>query len=99
MYAPASRYLKKWLRLAKLANINIFYWSKEHFRLHMKHLPTFEKIAQTRRTHLVKYSDDPALSQIYAARMTRQAEEKTGLRARWRASIKLEQAETALQQM
>ena len=96
LYAPASRYLKKWLRLAKPANINIFYRSKEHFGLHMKHLPTFAKIAQTRRAHLVKYSDDPALRQIYAARMTRQAEEKTGLRARWRASTELEQAETAI---
>ena len=62
----------------------------------MKHLPTFAKIVQTRRTRLVKYSDNPALRQIYAVRMTQQAEEETGLRARWRASTELEQAETVI---
>ena len=91
-----TRMLKKWTHLAQPANVNIFFRSKEHYGLHLKHMTEFSKRLQVMRQHLIKHSSDERIVTIYNAKRAHHANDKKDLRAAWRSTIALENAESAV---
>jgi len=91
-----DRMLKKWTSLAKPSSTNIFYRSKRHFGLHLTHMVNFTKKVQVLRELLLKHSNDPKVAAINRAKEERHHREVEELRARWRPSKALAQAESAV---
>lgn len=94
----ATRMLKKWTGLARPANVNIFFRSKEHFGLHLKHMSEFTKRLQVLRSHILKYSNDNRVRKVYEMNLTRHSSEMASPQqgATWRPTLALERAEAAV---
>ena len=86
-----TRYLKKWLGVARCADPNLLYRSREHFGLQLPNIKTCFKKAQTGVEHKMKHSKDQNIKSLHNAKS------KCDLKkVRWTGNKQLEKVERAI---
>ena len=60
---------RSWLGLAKMAEPSILYRSQEHFGLNLKDLVQMEKQLRVIKWHIIKYSKDAQMQELYQYRL------------------------------
>ena len=86
-----NRYLKKWTRLAKTADLNIFYRSHEHHGLGLTQATELFMTQQLIRRHQLANSIDPTVRSIHEEYYASQKSRKARGTNEWKVSVKLTQ--------
>ena len=89
--AEITKYLKKWLGVARCADNTVLYRSKQHFGLQIPNIKTCFKKAQTGREHKMKHSKDNNIRKLHCVK-AKSEEEKV----RWSACKELNNVERAI---
>ena len=63
--ATCTRYLKRWLGLARSAPVDVLYVKREHHGFQLHNVVTYFRRLQLVRLHLLKHSIDPELQLLY----------------------------------
>ena len=63
--STCTRYVKRWLGLARTAPVEVLYTSRQHHGWQMTAITTLFRRLQLTRLHLLKHSDDPDVQQLY----------------------------------
>ena len=71
MVTVTNHYFKKWTRVCRSADTNIFYRKREHFGLQWTNLAVQHKKCQLSKCHLIKHSSDAVLRETYKLREDR----------------------------
>ena len=66
-----NHYFKKWTKVCRSADTNIFYRRREHFGLQWTNLAVQHKKCQLIKCHLIKHSSDAVLRETYQIRENR----------------------------
>jgi hypothetical protein len=72
-----NHYFKKWTKVCRSADTNIFYRRREHFGLQWTNLAVQHKKCQLIKCHLIKHSSDAVLRETYKIRENRFSKKKS----------------------
>eukprot|EP01116_Phalansterium_solitarium_P024758 TRINITY_DN915_c0_g1_i1.p1 TRINITY_DN915_c0_g1~~TRINITY_DN915_c0_g1_i1.p1 ORF type:complete len:1519 (-),score=80.60 TRINITY_DN915_c0_g1_i1:440-4996(-) len=90
--STCTRFLKRWLGLAKCAVTDILYVDRQHHGFQLHALATFYRRLQLVRLHLLKHSPDPEVQKLFV-RLSQAPRDK---RLKWNPFDALEMHETTL---
>jgi hypothetical protein len=92
------KHYRKWMGLAKSAEGSILYRSNLHFGLNFIHLGDMQRQYHVVKWHILKYSQDPQIRELYKRRLSRDQQGATGKGRKGAPSLDLEHFEGVSEQ-